>query len=261
MFFTGPKCAPGSLSAPVLVYPNDKAVITDPINVILRWDYPFACVPDNYTIFTSVNEDMSGTGVIIDITGPQTWDRSKLGGDECTSVYWKVRAQRGNVKIPGYEEASSEVRSYFVDTTGLCPGTKTPTPVVVPIGQSTGTRTPTPTPVGPSFTLTMNAYCRHGPDTRFGWSATALMGDSYPIMGKSPDGHWFYIRYMENVHCWLADSVGTVNGDLSQVGTFSGPPLPTNTAPMCSRYGSDIKSCNADVSCIWDKIANHCTEK
>ena len=265
MFFTGPKCAPGSLSAPVLVYPNDKAVITDPINVILRWDYPFACVPDNYTIFTSVNEDMSGTGVIIDITGPQTWDRSKLFGYECRSVYWKVRAERGNVKIPGYEEASSEVRSYFVDTTGLCPGTKTPTPVVVPIGQSTGTRTSTPTPavpnignetptstpVGPYFTLLVNAYCRYGPDIRYAKLESYPAGKSYPIIGKSQDGLWYFVGLTDLARCWFNASVGTASGDLSNLRTFYGPPLPTATAPiLCSSYKTQ-STCQANPTCKW----------
>jgi hypothetical protein len=114
--------------------------------------------------------------------------------------------------------------------------------------------TPTPVPQNPEFTLTINAYCRLGPDVLYGDYSTELKGQTFPIVGRNLDDTWYFVRLKNDMRCWFAKQVGTASGDLSQLHIFYGPPLPTDTPPEslgCSLY-TDPKSCAADPVCKWN---------
>lgn len=113
--------------------------------------------------------------------------------------------------------------------------------------------TPTPVPLNPEFTLTINAYCRLGPDVLYGDYSTELKGQTFPIVGRNLDDTWYFVRLKNDMRCWFAKQVGTATGDLSQLHVFYGPPLPTDTPPelvACSSY-TTLDSCRADTSCKW----------
>jgi len=118
--------------------------------------------------------------------------------------------------------------------------------------QPTPTPTPTVVPAQPIFTLTINAYCRMGPDIRYDKLTSYPAGRAFPIMGKSPDGLWYYAALTDIARCWFSASVGTASGDLSKLRTFYGPPLPTATVVpvLCSSY-KDVRTCQADPTCKW----------
>ncbi|MGA2503787.1 MAG: hypothetical protein ABSG01_06820, partial [Anaerolineales bacterium] len=91
--------------------------------------------------------------------------------------------------------------------------------------------TPTPLPLSPEFTLTINAYCRLGPNIKYDDYATELAGLSFPIVGRNLEDTWYFVRLMDNMRCWFAKQVGTASGDLSQFHVFFGPPCPPIPRP------------------------------
>ena len=110
---------------------------------------------------------------------------------------------------------------------------------------------PTPVYISPEFTLTINANCRVGPDKRYDLVTSEPAGKTFPIVGKSEDGFWYFVQLMENVRCWFAGSLGTTRGDTSALKVFYGPLLPTDTpVPACSSH-KDTSSCSADPACTW----------
>jgi hypothetical protein len=124
--------------------------------------------------------------------------------------------------------------------------------------------TPTPLPLSPEFTLTINAYCRLGPNIKYDDYATELAGLSFPIVGRNLEDTWYFVRLMDNMRCWFAKQVATASGDLSQLHVFYCPPLPTDTPPMeCSAH-ADRASCSADTACKWAFTTagpGYCTDK
>jgi hypothetical protein len=100
-----------------------------------------------------------------------------------------------------------------------------------------------------AFTLSINAYCRYGPDIKYEAVDSALAGRSFPITGRSADGLWYYVEWSEISHCWLSASTGTASGNLSNLRVFYGPPLPPAAVP-CSAHTTQ-SSCNADSICTW----------
>jgi hypothetical protein len=114
---------------------------------------------------------------------------------------------------------------------------------------------PTPEPtqafISPEFILTINGNCRVGPDKRYDVVTSEPAGKTFPIVGRSEDGFWYFVQLRENVRCWFAGSLGTARGDTSTLRVFYGPPLPTDTpVPACSAH-KDKSSCSADPACAW----------
>ncbi len=111
--------------------------------------------------------------------------------------------------------------------------------------------------IPPQFTLTMNANCRVGPDLRHQLVNSFPTGQTFPLIGRSADGLWYYIMLTGSGHCWFATSLGTASGDLSSLNVFYGPPLPTDTSiptntpvATCSKY-TDQKRCSMHPACTW----------
>jgi hypothetical protein len=100
-----------------------------------------------------------------------------------------------------------------------------------------------------AFTLANNAYCRNGPDMKYGVIDSALAGSSFPILGRSDDSVWFYVKWSATSNCWLAAGEGNAGGKLENLRVFYGPPLPPAGA-VCSGH-SDQSSCKTDPACSW----------
>jgi len=93
-------------------------------------------------------------------------------------------------------------------------------------------------PKEPIFTPSVQANCREGSSVFWkAFGATAL-GVTYPIVGVSPDGSWYYIQFSESRQCWVKGDTGAASGDLSGVPAVPVreiTPTPTPTAtPSCT---------------------------
>jgi hypothetical protein len=119
--------------------------------------------------------------------------------------------------------------------------------------------TPTPAPFI-YFVPKFNAYCRSGPDPIFGSIAFAMKGESYPVDGRNADNDWLYIMLSPAVGCWVPLDDGTASEDTERVRVLFEIPTPTFTRePVdCSQY-VDIRSCEAEPACSWDKDQSACT--
>lgn len=103
----------------------------------------------------------------------------------------------------------------------------------VPLPIDTPTITPTPTPSVPMVTPLKDAVnCRFATGTVYASIGSGLApGTSAQITGKSADGAWWQIQNPSGGEdkCWVAASVTTATGDLSQVGVVA-PPSPFVTS-------------------------------
>ena len=92
-------------------------------------------------------------------------------------------------------------------------------------------------PQEPIFTPSVQANCREGSSVFWkAFGATAL-GVTYPIVGVSPDGSWYFIQFSESRQCWVKGDTGAASGDLAGVPAVPVreiTPTPTPTAtPSC----------------------------
>jgi M6 family metalloprotease-like protein len=72
-------------------------------------------------------------------------------------------------------------------------------------------------PQEPIFTPSVQANCREGSSVFWkAFGATAL-GATYPIVGVSPDGSWYFIQFTESRQCWVKGDTGAASGDLAGV--------------------------------------------
>lgn len=77
-----------------------------------------------------------------------------------------------------------------------------------------GTMKYTPTPFGLiNFIPGKQAPCRQGP--AFLYAAIGLLtpGQSYTLMGISPDRNWYQLLYATNTRCWVKADAGQASGD------------------------------------------------
>ncbi len=116
-------------------------------------------------------------------------------------------------------------------------------------------------PAVPQITLKINAYCRIGPGPLFNAPEFGIAGQSYPILGISPDLLWYYVKFSETRNCWFAKDSGDTSGNLD---TLPPGPTPVPTAVVdCSKYSSQ-PSCEAVSACKWYNPgvrAPYCTNK
>ncbi len=102
-----PTCDAGSLVQPDLISPDWREVV-DGSGVVLDWDYPDACEPEEYEIILSQYRDYS----VIEHTqlvpgNTTTWTATGL--DPAEEYFWRVRAKVGST-FGGY---SGQLRSFF----------------------------------------------------------------------------------------------------------------------------------------------------
>jgi hypothetical protein len=87
----------------------------------------------------------------------------------------------------------------------------------------------TEVPEAASATLTMNAFCRYGPGTHYIARATFLMGEQYPVEGRSPAGlpAWWWVALPNGRgHCWVSDVTVQLQGPVEGLQVVNAPPVP-----------------------------------
>ena len=113
----------------------------------------------------------------------------------------------------------------------------------------------------PHIKLKINAYCHSGPSVLFSSPGVGVMGETYPIIGISPDMLWYYVQFNQSLRCWFAGSSGDASGALKTL-PLGPTPVPTPVVD-CSKYTVSA-SCIAEPACKWVPAAAHagyCTNK
>ena len=131
------------------------------------------------------------------------------------------------------------------------PDTLAPTPSPTASPRPTLTATP-----APFVKVSGNTNCRFGPGSVYDLIYTYLKGDQALLVGKSPDGKFWYTTDQNGVipDCWLWGQYATPVGDTSLIPIFTPPPTPTPNPDFTVSYeGSD---CGAGSCWLWFKINN-----
>lgn len=117
-----------------------------------------------------------------------------------------------------------------------------PTPVVITATPGTLTTTPTflPaatfTPIGSTVPFaTPNdgpLNCRSGPGTNYQVLVVLGGAQSAEIVGKNPEGTWWYVKnpYLDGTFCWVINIYVNTTGDTSKAAVVGVPATPTNAA-------------------------------
>ncbi len=239
-FFTGPlcECTPESLLAPTL---KPLPASVNSLLPGLSWDYPGDCLPQGYRIDLSTDPSFEDTSLSGGTGNPFThWGPAESLAD-CTTYYWRVAAvcdQPGGGTLVG---PYSEVQSFSTQKMKVCP---------------------TLTPLNPSFIPSLDANCRKGPDVQYGLLAVAAAGQEIPILGRNPEGDWFYVRLEGNLLCWIARRTGETEGDTDQLPIVEFEPLPTrrDRTGGCAQY-TDPKTCWSVMGCYWDSSNERCMKR
>lgn len=230
-FFTGPECAYiGDVAAPELLAPDDGATI-DTLTATLRYrpGEP-RCIPDGYFIDLQTDPTFSGATLLAyyDIPGTTVFTEELT---DCTLYYWRVAAVQDAMDGP-----SSSVRSFFVNTTGIC---------ALP---------------APRAVARENLFCRFGPHKDFRDVGILMQGDSAEILGRNAAETWLVVQLEDHISsCWLSRAYVDVFGDLSETRIFIEPTLEP-PKPECSEDLSK-EDCEA-AGGEWvesKKIPPHCT--
>lgn len=89
----------------------------------------------------------------------------------------------------------------------------------------------------PTFTFSMNAFCRKGPSTSYGEVTAFLPDQSVQIDGRNQgETRWWWVLIPGTAsHCWVSDSTGLADGLLEDTTVISPPPLPLPTATPTAR--------------------------
>lgn len=88
----------------------------------------------------------------------------------------------------------------------------------------------TDTPSRPMATFIQGVNVRSGPSTKFEPPIGSFKaGDTTEILGKTPAGDWYKVRYYNSNNAWVFGQLLTVSGDVSQIPVDAGPPVPTDT--------------------------------
>ena len=100
------------------------------------------------------------------------------------------------------------------------------TPTSSPNASPLPTLTSTPAPLA---NITGNTNCRTGPGSVYDLLHTYLVGDKVDLLGKSPDGFFWYTSDAAGINpdCWLWGQYATPVGDTAILPVFTPPPTPT----------------------------------
>jgi uncharacterized protein YgiM (DUF1202 family) len=87
---------------------------------------------------------------------------------------------------------------------------------------------PTATLGSATITATMDTNCRAGTSTAFKALGFLTPADRVPVLGRSPDGFWWYIQNPDrpNDACWVWKQTTIVTGDVSTIPIVQPPPTP-----------------------------------
>jgi len=120
-FFTGPYCAADELAAPLLVAPEDGALIhpgltSAGIPPTLIWNNPSGCLPDQYHLQISREADFSELTIDVITESPmEFWEFDRILEEE-TVYYWQVASVKDGIKGP-------DSLPFQFTTESLAPGT------------------------------------------------------------------------------------------------------------------------------------------
>jgi len=110
------------------------------------------------------------------------------------------------------------------------PTSSLPTSTVTPAFPPSPTFTPippsSPTPSAPQLTPNATAVnCRSGPNVAYASLDVINFGQTAVIAGKNDDSSWWYVHDPNNtsVFCWVAASVSTTSGNLSNLPVIPPP--------------------------------------
>jgi hypothetical protein len=131
----------------------------------------------------------------------------------------------------------------------VAPVAPTPSPTASPLP----TLTSTPAPY---VLVSGNTNCRFGPGSVYDLLHTYLKGDQALLLGKNPDGKFFYISDQSGIipDCWLWGNYATPVGDTSLIPIFTPPPTPTPNPDFVVSFEKD--DCAAGSCWLWFKIIN-----
>jgi hypothetical protein len=122
---------------------------------------------------------------------------------------------------PGIGEAT-----YALEPQGRCPGHYEPQ-----LGDQDQTV--------PLFTAKQNSNCRAGTSTQFEILGFLLSGQSAPIEGRNDQSSWLVITAPDTGKtCWIAASLGDIEGDLSTVAITPTPIPPVVATPLNTDSGA-----------------------
>jgi hypothetical protein len=215
-FWTGPICDPGSLAAPILNAPVDGAVITENY-AILDWEYPDACVPEDYLAELKDSSDFTGTNQMSEEgISPADEQVSFSSLEDCTTYYWRVSARVG-----GTTSAYSEVRTLYTDFTGSCESAETETTLA--------DTTATPADSGDRTVKALkNSNCRTGPGTVYDQYGFLLEGETALATGRLADNTWLVVQLTDRPKpCWIAANLLQFTFSPEVLSAVIPPPTPT----------------------------------
>ncbi len=237
------------------VIPNDTQDLDSGDNN--RQNYPVLVsavidpVAENTTYTGSLNA-APGTAYTVEIHSDAFCDSSGYGEGRVTvhsfTLTTNVNGQASfNQVVPiTYYEAGDVITATATDPDGNTSEFSN----CIPVTEAAAV-TATPTPASFSFTPSVNAYCRFGPDPSFGWDEFAMKGQSYPIDGRNLENTWLRIMVEPQVGCWVPINSGTPSGDISQVRVLLAIPTPT-TAPDCAQFTTP-QTCSQHLECTWNR--------
>jgi hypothetical protein len=237
-FYTGPVCSPGSLQAPVPVFPLGFMFVYEA--PWFEWSYPdTSCVSQGYHLQVSTSQDFSSLALDLrQANAAKVW-HPIANFDDCSVYYWRVAAIEAGVDGP-----YSSTAMFSVNVAGGCtqPCTESqlvaPVPISPPHYSNVG--------VGPTQGLVPGLLEWGYPmpcwpqgfgirlSTERDWSGPSLGGGVSPV--TAPGGNWSPAVPLEAAtQYWWEVFAG--------VGTTFGPPSPARsffTGPECASANDAI---------------------
>jgi CSLREA domain-containing protein len=136
------------------------------------------------------------------------------------------------------------------------PARPTVAPTLAPTRPPENTPTPKKTvSVGVTLTFNTNSNCRKGPGTGYFLVTPLKQGVTAVIKGKNDLGTWVLVQVpASGKSCWVALSLGVLNGSLSGISVFPAPPIPD--APATFRDSSQCGATQRTVTLTWTMAPN-----
>ncbi len=122
LFRTGPECvviSPGTMSAPILLYPPDRSVVSVR-RPLLEWRDPTGCLPPgDYRVQISETASFDSPIMEYAVDG-NGWYMETEVPEDCTTYYWRVKIDLRD-RIDSEDGPWSATWSFRTNFTGTCP--------------------------------------------------------------------------------------------------------------------------------------------
>ncbi len=238
------------------VIPNDPQDLDAGDNNLQNYPVLISAILDpvaENTTYTGTLNAAPGTVYTVEIHSDAFCDPSGYGEGRATILSFSLTtnvnglASFSQVVPITYYEAGDVITSTATDPSGNTSEFSN----CIPVTEATAP-TATPTPASFSFTPSVNAYCRFGPDPVFGWDHIAMKGQSYPIDGRNLENTWLRIMIEPQVGCWVPIGSGTPSADTSPIRVLLAIPTPT-TLPYCAQFTTP-QTCSQHSECRWNRL-------